>query len=62
MKWKAAEIISVQQNSFEEFMDEAEENRSILNDLPDIGDVDIQNSFDNGFEIDIDAFEDNEEN
>ena len=61
MKWKAAEIIDAQQSSFEEFIVDQEENKSILNDLPDISNIEVKNSFDDGFEIDLDAFDDQEE-
>jgi len=61
MKWKSAEIMDDKETSFKELLEENEENRSILNDIPDINDVNVENSFDNGFVIDLDAFDNDEE-
>lgn len=61
MKWKAADIINAQQSSFEELMVKEEEERSILNDLPDISNMNVKNTFDDGFEIDLNAFGDEDE-
>ena len=56
LKWRDAEFLEQREAQ----ISEEEENKSILDDLPEKNDIPINNKFENGFKLDFGDFEDKE--
>lgn len=58
LKWRDAEILEKREETLEQIRIEEEENRSILDDLPEKNEIPIKNNFADGFKLDFGDFDD----